>query len=219
MTTSVRWGEGDREIQDALSYAVGHRIRVEILTALHEVESASAMELARTVRQPLSTVSHHVSELLKSDSISVERTEKVRSVEQRFYRLHSPLFVSDSEWAKMSVAERQKTCGTVLQSLMAEALAAFGAGRIAADPRQVTCWAWFNVDARGRAEIAEEQLRSWQRLEEIEAEAGARCAESGERPTTILVSSLGFERVRPTSGPAPRPPEYDPRRIGRDQAG
>jgi hypothetical protein len=28
MTTSVQGGEGDREIQDALSYAVGHRIRV-----------------------------------------------------------------------------------------------------------------------------------------------------------------------------------------------
>jgi DNA-binding transcriptional ArsR family regulator len=187
---------------------VGHRIRVEILTALHEVESASAMELARIVRQPLSTVTHHIRELLKSDSICVERTEKVRSVDQRFYSLLSPIYVGNEEWAGMSEAERQKTCGTVLQSLMAEALAAFGAGKIAADPKQVTCWAWFNVDEQGRTAIAEEQIRSWRRLDEIEEEASARCAESGAERSTILVSSLGFERVRPAASPPPRPEKY-----------
>jgi DNA-binding transcriptional ArsR family regulator len=216
MTTSASDGKGSRTIQDALSYAIGHRIRVEILTALHEVESASAMELARIVRQPLSTVTHHVSELLKSDSICIVKTEKVRSVEQRFYSLNSPIYVSDEEWEGMSEEERQKACGTVLQSLMAETLAAFGAGKIASDPRQVTCWAWFNVDEQGRTDIAEEQIRSWRRFDEIEREAGARCAESGEGRATILVSSLGFERVRPAASPPPRPEEYD-RQLDRDQ--
>jgi DNA-binding transcriptional ArsR family regulator len=213
MTTSVQRGEGDREIQDALSYAVGHRIRVEILTVLHEVESASAKELARIVRQPLSTVTHHVSELLKSDSICVERTEKVRSVDQRFYTLRSPIFVNDEEWAEMPEAERQRTCGTVLQSLMAEALAAFGAGKIASDPRQVTCWAWFNVDEQGRNDISAEQIRSWRRIEEIEKEARDRCSKSGEQPSTLLVASLGFERVRAAQSPTPRPPDYDGREL------
>jgi DNA-binding transcriptional ArsR family regulator len=217
MTSSVQWGEGDREIQDAVSYAVGHRIRVEILTVLHEVESASAMELARTVRQPLSTVTHHLSELLKSDSIRIERTEKVRSVEQRFYGLHSPLFVSDEEWEQMSEAERQTCCGIVLQSVMAEALAAFGAGKIASDPRQVTCWAWFNVDEEGRAAIAQEQIRSWQRIEQIAGEARARYGESGEEPSTILVSSLGFERVRPNTNRPPRPVAYEHGEPDRDE--
>jgi DNA-binding transcriptional ArsR family regulator len=217
MTTSVRDGKGDREIQDALSYAIGHRIRVEILTALHEKGSASAMELARIVHQPLSTVTHHVDELLKSGSIRVERTEKVRSVDQRFYSLLSPLLVDDEEWEEMTEEQRQETCGSVLQSLMAEALAAFGAGKIASDPRQVTCWAWFNVDAQGRSDIAEEQLRSWRRIGEIEKEASNRCAESGEERSTVLVSSLSFERVRPAAGPPPRPEEYERRLPGRDQ--
>jgi DNA-binding transcriptional ArsR family regulator len=218
MTTSASEGKGGREIQDAVSYAVSHRIRVEILTALHEVESASAMELARILRQPLSTVTHHVSELLKSGSIQVERTERVRSVEQRFYSLLSPLFVNDEEWEEMPEAERQKVCGAVLQSMIAEALAAYGAGKIAADARQVTCWAWFNVDERGRHDIAEEQIRSWQRIEEIEQEASARCAESGEEPATVLVGSLGFERIRAAESPPPRPKEYL-RRLGQGQDG
>jgi DNA-binding transcriptional ArsR family regulator len=213
MTTSASNGKGGRTIQDALSYSVGHRIRVEILTALHGLQSASAKELAQIVHQPLSTVTHHVDELLDSGAIRVERTEKVRSVEQRFYCLLSPIYVDNDEWAEMAEEERQETCRSVLQSVMAEALAAFGAGKIAADLQQVTYWAWFNVDEQGRTAIAQEQLRSWRRLDEIEKEANARCAESGEEQTTIFASSLGFERVRPAAGPPPRPEEYHRRQL------
>jgi len=219
MTTSVSDGKGGREIPDAVSYAVGHRIRVEILTALHEMESASATELARFVRQPLSTVTHHVEELLKSGSIRVDRTEKVRSVDQRFYRLLNPVYVSDEEWAELSERERQEVCRSLLQSVIAEALASFWAGKLTADPRHFISWAWFNVDVQGREDIAEEQIRSWQRIGEIEREASARCAESGEEPFSVLVSSLSFERGRNAPGPPPRPAGYERGRLGQDQEG
>lgn len=91
-------GKGARGFQGAVSYAIGHRIRVEILAALHE-GSASAVEL---------------------------------------------------------------------EAMMAEAL---------------------------------EQLRSWRRLEEIEARAAARCARSAANKTSVQVSSIGFER--PCSVPTP----------------
>jgi DNA-binding transcriptional ArsR family regulator len=216
MTTSVGDGKGDREIQDAVSYAIGHRIRIEILTVLHERADASAIELSRIVHQPLSTVTHHIGALLKSGSIQVERTEKVRSVEQRFYSLASLIYVSDEEWAEMSDAEREEVCRLLLQSIIAEALASFWAGEITADPRYFISWAWFNVDEQGRDDIAEEQIRSWQRIGEIEREATSRCAESGEKPFSLLVSSLSFNRVRDAPGRPPRPPGYRRRRLGRD---
>ena len=75
---------GEREVPDAVSYAIGHRIRVEILSALHELSD-----------------------------------------------------VSDEEWTEMSEEERQEITRWALQSLMAEALAAFWAGKITSDPRQV----------------------------------------------------------------------------------
>jgi DNA-binding transcriptional ArsR family regulator len=200
---------GERGVQDAVSYAVGHRIRVEILTALHEMRDASATELARIVHQPLSTVTHHIGELLKSGSVRVRKTEKVRSVEQRFYSVVNSLYVSDEEWGEMSEEERQETCRWALQSLMAEALAAFWAGKITSDPRQFVSWAWFNVDAQGRDDIADEQARSWRRIGEIEQEAAARCAENGREPFSLLVSSLSFDRARTAPGPHPRPPGFE----------
>ena len=217
MTTSVQQGNGNREIPDAIGYAIGHRIRVEILAVLHEYRSASATELRRIVHQPLSTVTHHIDELLKSGSIRIERTEKVRSVKQRFYSVVNPLYRSDEDVADMPEEERREICRVILQSLVAEALCSLWAGTLTSDPRQFLSWAWFNVDAQGRDEISDEQLRSWRRLDEIEKAAATRCAENGEEPFSVVVSSLSFERARTAPGPPPRPAEYDRRPTGLDQ--
>jgi DNA-binding transcriptional ArsR family regulator len=198
--STVEGEERSRGFQEAVSYAVGHRIRVEILVALHE-KSASSNELARIVHQPLSTVTHHVSELLKAGAIRVVRTEKVRSIEQRYYGVINPIFFDDEEMAKMPKEELQNLIRVLLQSMTAEALAAFWAGKLNSDPRLFICWAWFNVDEEGRAAISEEQDRCWQRFYEIEEEAAARCAEQGKEPFSVFVSGLSCERHRT----APRP--------------
>jgi DNA-binding transcriptional ArsR family regulator len=200
MTTSTENSDRARKIPEAVSYAVGHRVRIEIRAALHE-RSASAIELSRIVHQPLSTVTHHIKELLESGSIGVERTEKVRSVEQRYYNVPGPFFISDEEMWEETEEGRQECCRVILESIVAEALAGFWAGRLTSDPRVFLTWTWFNLDAQGRDEVADEQLRSWRRLEAIEAKAAARCARSGEAKTSVQVSSIGFERSRSVANP------------------
>ncbi len=196
MGTSIEQGEGGRGFQEAVSYAIGHRIRVEVIAALHDLGSASAVELSRVVHQPLSTVTHHVGELLKSGSIHIDRTEKVKSVNQHYYKLINPLFLSDEEMQELSEDERKEVCRILLQGLTAEALAAFWSGDLPNDPRLFLSWNWFNVDAKGRADIAGEQARSWRRIREIEEEAGERCAESGEEPFSLVVAGLSYPRWR-----------------------
>lgn len=200
MSVSGGGNERTRGFPDAVSYAVGHRVRVEILAVLHE-RDASANQLARSVRQPLSTVTHHVGELLKAGSIEVARTEKVRSVNQNFYRVAGSLLISDEEMEAMSEEARQEISMMVLQALTAEALAAFWSGKLTSDPRVCLLWSWFNVDRRAREEIADEQARSWERICEIRDESDARRAESGEDAVSVMVSALGFERCRTAPGP------------------
>jgi DNA-binding transcriptional ArsR family regulator len=190
----------DRSIEEAVSYAVGHRVRIEVLAALNE-RSYSAQELARVVHQPLSTVSHHVEELLKSGSIEVAKTEQVRNISQNFYRSVELPFFGDEEMAAMAPGARQEIYGVILQAVMAEALASFWAGKITADPRAVLAWRWFNVDEQGRRDIADEQARSWERVREIEAESTARRAGSGEDAQSIIVTLLGYERSRTSPNP------------------
>jgi DNA-binding transcriptional ArsR family regulator len=194
----------DRSIEEAVSYAVGHRVRIEVLAALNE-RSYSSAELSRVVRQPLSTVTHHIEELLKSGSIEVARTEKIRNIEQNFYRAVEIPFFSDEEMEAMPEMARREIYGLILQASMAEALASFWAGKITEDPRVMLAWRWFNVDAQGRAEIADEQARSWERLQEIEAASAARRSDSGEEAQSIIVTSLGYPRSRTSPTPPGTP--------------
>jgi DNA-binding transcriptional ArsR family regulator len=68
MGTPFEKVETSRSFEEAVSYAVGHRIRVEIIVALHDLDTASAIELSRIVHQPLSTVTHHLRELASASS-------------------------------------------------------------------------------------------------------------------------------------------------------
>lgn len=203
-TAAVRQGKGrSRSREEAVSYSVGHRIRIEILAALHE-GTYSANELARIVRQPLSKVTHHVEELLASGSIDIARTEKVGNISQNFYCVAKLPFYSEDDVAAMSTEERQVTAGLILQGSMAEALASLWAGKLSSDPRVMLAWNRINLDAQGREDLADEQARSWERMQEIEAEAATRRAESGEPAVTYVVTSLGYERSR-NSAPPPQP--------------
>lgn len=192
-----------RRIEEAVSYAVGHRIRIEMLSILNE-STHSADELSRMIRQPLSTVGYHIKELLYSRSIDIARTEQVRNVKQNFYRAIEIPFFSDEEMAAKTSEERQEIYGLILQASMAEALAAFWAGKVHNDPRTVMSWCWYNVDEQGREEIADEQAAHLERIGGIEARSISRAAESSEKTVSIIVTSLGYERSRAAAASARR---------------
>jgi hypothetical protein len=109
--------------------------------------------------------------------------------------------MSDEEMGAISEEARQEISMMVLQALTAEALAAFWNGKLTSDPRVCLLWSWFNVDRRGREEIADEQARSWQRISAIRDASDSRRAESGEEAVSVMVSALGFERCRTAPGP------------------
>jgi DNA-binding transcriptional ArsR family regulator len=205
--TTARPGQGSRSVEETVSYAVGHRIRIEILAALNEA-TRSPDELARIIRQPLSKLSHHIRELVEAGSIEVARTAQVRNTIQHFYRAVAVAYHSDEEHAALSPGERQATYGVILQAIMAESLASFWAEKMIHDPRIWLSWHWFNVDTEGREAIADEQARHWARVQEIEAESTARRIESNEEATSIIVASMGFERCK--TSPTPPPPVGNP---------
>jgi DNA-binding transcriptional ArsR family regulator len=188
-------GENSRSVEEAVSYAVGHRIRIEILAALHE-GPASAKELARIVHLPLSNISHHVEELHAAGSIDIARTEQVGNIRQNFYCVVQLPYYSDEDIAAMTGDERQVLAGIILQAVAAEALASLWAGKLRGDPRVMLAWNRVTLDEQGRSDLADEQARSWIRMMEIEVESTNRRVESRERGTTYVIASLGFERSR-----------------------
>jgi DNA-binding transcriptional ArsR family regulator len=202
----ARTGQNRKSIEEVLAYAMGHRIRVYVLSVLNE-GTYSPDEIARIIDEPLTRVSHHINELADAGSIEIAKTVKRRNAVQHYYRAVEMPYYSDEEIAAMTPQQRQVTIGLTLQCMTAEVMAAFWAGKLHSDPRVWLSWRWFNVDAQGREEIADEQARSWKRVREIEAESINRCATSGEEDTSIIVAQLGFERER--TSPTPPTPLAD----------
>lgn len=201
MKTTVRAGQRGKSIEEVVAYALGHRIRVQVLGILSE-GTYSPDELARIIDEPLNKVSHHIKELLDAGSIELAKVEKVRNVDQHYYRAIQMPFYTDEEVAAMTPHQRQVGSGLILQYMMAEAMSALWAGKLRDDPRVWLAWRWFNVDAQGRNDIADEQQRSWDRMQEIEAESTNRRATTGEEAVSIIVADMGYERART----APEPP-------------
>lgn len=183
-----------QKLEEALSYALGHRIRIEILCLLNEGVHSTA-ELADRMPWSLPVVSYHVKELLKKRSIEVARVKKIRNVEQHFYRAIELPEVDDEEAAKLSPAVKQEYAAVILQAVLAECLNAFRAAKLT-EPNVRMMWRWFNLDKEGRQEFADEQRESWERLHEIEARSINRQAESGEQGKSIIGVTLGFARSR-----------------------
>jgi DNA-binding transcriptional ArsR family regulator len=141
-------------------------------------------------------IKHHLKELLDEGSIELAYSKRVGNMIQHYYRAVEMSFYSDEEIEALRPEERQAFAGVILQAVMAEALAALWAGKMADDPRIWLSWRWFHVDARGREDLADEQARHWERVRECEAESTNRCAKSGEPTKSIIVASLGHIRCR-----------------------
>lgn len=185
-----------RTVEDAVNYALGHGVRVDILCYLNEAPR-SPSELATLLSLPLSKVEHHIKELLASKSIELAHVkEGAGNTKEHFYRaVEIPFFTDEEMWAK-PFEVRQEIYGLILQSSVAEALAAFRAGKVSSDPQVCMAWRWFNLDAQGRKDMAAENARSWNRRMEIEAESAGRRAETGEEGASVIVSLLAHERAR-----------------------
>ena len=197
--------EGGRTVEEAVSYAVGHRIRIEILAALHE-GPASPKELSRIVHQPLSNITHHIEKLFQAGSIDIAHTEPVGNITQTFYCMVELPYYSDKDIAAMTQHERQVLAAIILQAVAAEAMASLWAGKLHSDPRVMLAWNRIRLDEQGRVDLADEQARSWKRMMEIEAESTSRRIESGDPGITHVITSLGYERSR-TEAPEPGGPK------------
>ncbi|HET7445325.1 MAG TPA: winged helix-turn-helix domain-containing protein [Solirubrobacterales bacterium] len=193
--TPLRPGQRKKTIEEVVSYALGHRIRVHILIVLNEGTFTPA-QIARIIDEPLNQVSNHIRELVDAGSIELAKTEQVRNATLHYYRAVEMPYYSDEEYAAMTPQERQVTIGLVVQSAIAEIMAALWGGRLPDDPRLWLAWDWFNVDKQGREDIADEQEGSWGRLRDIEIEATNRRAKTGEEAQSIIVTQFGYVRAR-----------------------
>jgi DNA-binding transcriptional ArsR family regulator len=181
-------------IEEVVQYALGHKIRVNILIVLNDGVYTAA-QLAEIIGEPLNNVSNHLRKMLDDGAIEIAKEERKGNVVQYWYKAVEVPYYSQEAAEGMTPLQQQVTVGAIVQAGTAELLAALYAGTLR-NPRSVLFWHWYNVDERGREELEAENVRYLERVREIEAEATDRRARSGEGSTSMLVSLSVFERAR-----------------------
>jgi DNA-binding transcriptional ArsR family regulator len=191
-----RPGQRGKRIEERIAYALGHRVRIEILRKLLTEGPQTADDIAETIGESRQNVHHHLKELLDGGMIEIAKVEKRRNADLHYFcALEQGTF--DRETLEGMTAEQQRElAGMVVQHALAELMAALGAGKLSDDPRVCLMWNWLHLDPEGREALHTEQEQFWKRIEEIEAEAISRSAESGEPTISYIVSQWGFERAK-----------------------
>lgn len=192
--TTARRLHQPKQIEEVVQYALGHRIRVQILIVLNE-GIFTAAQLSRIVGEPLNNVSNHLRKMLDDGSIEIAREERKSNVVSYWYKaVEIPCYSQEAAEA-MTPLQQQMTVGAIFQSGTAEVLAALYAGTLR-DPKSVLYWDWYHVDQEGREALEAENDRYLERVREIEAESANRRAQSGEESTSMLLNLAVFERAR-----------------------
>ena len=183
-----------KRIEEAVVYAVGHRLRVHILIMLNE-GSYTLTDLAELIGEPPNKVHKHLGRMLEDGSVEVARKEVEGNITRYWYRAVETQEYQQHEFEELPYFARQNIAGAILQSGTAEVMAGFYDGKLA-DPRACCYWDWYNLDAKGREDAEALNLRYLNELREIECESTNRAAESGEETTSMLLHNMFFERPR-----------------------
>lgn len=184
-----------RTIEEAVTNSIAHRLRIEILAALHEHPS-TAIELARILGQPVGLLSHHVRQLVNDGSIEIARRRYIRNLAQPVYTVIKLPCYDSEDWRRLSPEERQVTSAVALRAAMAESLTSLWAGKLHSDDSLMLAWKPVVLTPSARVALTNEQKRSWERVCEIEREATTRLKANDQSGKLHIVTLLSFERSR-----------------------
>ncbi|HET7416089.1 MAG TPA: winged helix-turn-helix domain-containing protein [Solirubrobacterales bacterium] len=183
-----------KRIEEAVQYALAHKIRLEILVILNEGCFTNA-EIAELLGLEAKYISNHVLRMLEDGSIEIAKQEQRRGTMVYWYRAVELPEYSKEEAEGLTEMELQLIAGVVVQSATAELMAALNKGTLAS-ARAILSWDLYSVDSQGRTDIEVEVERHLERLKEIQCESVNRVAVSKGNTTSMIVSAFAFERAR-----------------------
>jgi DNA-binding transcriptional ArsR family regulator len=198
-----------KRIEEVVQFTLSHQFRVEILILLNQA-SYTASELHELTGISMQSISGHIKRMLAAGSIEVAKQEERRGTNVYWYRAIEIPEYSQEEAEALTEKERQIIAGWVIQSGMAETMAALWKGNLA-NPRTILHWSWYTFDAQGRTDAEAANARHLEEIREIECESLNRIATTKEKPVSMIVSLFSFVRARRAPRPLSRSQKCDPR--------
>jgi DNA-binding transcriptional ArsR family regulator len=191
---------------DAPSYPVGHRLRLESLIILHERES-SAADIAEMLGEDVRVVTNHLRDLYDAGCIEFVGHKGDGNIKKAVYRAITRPLISDEEYEELGLEERHEINGVAVQWILAECLSSYRNNKMDGDEALCLITDASPLDAEGRVELRDLLTASWngesgdadsalKSAQEIAAKAANRMAKSGEDGKTVVVTLMAFERGR-----------------------
>lgn len=183
-------------VEQIVAKAFAHPLRVQILITLNE-KVASPNMLAQQLDESLNLVAYHVRVLEKYDCIELVDTKQRRGATEHFYRATRRQLLSDDQWAKMPASLRPGMAAAIIKSIFEDIEVASKGGTLEEIDDAHVSRTPMVLDQKGWSDVADLLAGGLDRLLEIQTEASARIAESGEPGVLAKVHLLHFKSPSP----------------------
>jgi DNA-binding transcriptional ArsR family regulator len=184
--------------------ALGHPLRMRVLTFIAERGEASPVEMSRALDVRLATVSHHTRVLRDSGLVELSHTRPRRGAVEHYYRAVAAPFLDDDQWELLPIPARRQVSAQLFRNVFEDAAAAGRQGGFDDATAHIARRA-LDLDERGRRDLSKAVLALLKQAEVIQERSdkrrrAARPDDPGAHPSELAI--LHFV----TSDPRARPP-------------
>lgn len=178
-------------METTLAAIVAHPTRARAFTILTE-RTASPVEIAQEIGKDVGHVGYHVRKLQQLNLIELVDERPVRGAVEHFYRATVRPYVSEEEFAKQTVAEREVFTRHTLQFHVADIARALDAHTFDARPNRALLRTPMVVDEEGFQELADLHDEMYERTLEIQARSAERLVGEPDSASINTVSATMF---------------------------
>lgn len=190
----------EASLNDQFSLVISSEITVKAMILIAD-DVKSPKEVGERLEISTSKASHHLKKLERLGLAELVDERDVGGAIQHFYRAVIRPIVSDEDWAKLSIRERQLYSVWIVQLILADAAKSFDAELFDVFANRHLSRAPLLVDEEGVAEVAAIQNKALHDSFEVVARATARRIESGEKGINLLSAMMCFALPEPSDGP------------------
>jgi DNA-binding transcriptional ArsR family regulator len=193
-------------VEASVLKALGHPLRMRLLTFVTESGEASPVEMSRAFDVPLATVSHHTRVLRDLGYIELSRTEQRRGAVEHYYRALAAPFLDDEHWEMLPTPARRRVSAHLLRQVFTDAAAAGESGGFDAAGAHIARL-MLDLDARGWRDLSRAVLMLLRRAEAIQARSDARRGSERVRDEDSCPSELAILHFAAAEQPGSRAAE------------
>jgi DNA-binding transcriptional ArsR family regulator len=180
-------------IDQRMVKSIAHPTRMRILTLLNQ-KTASPVELAENLGEPLGNVSYHVRILLELGSIELVNTVPRRGALEHYYRAVERPWFNAADWQRLPESARRSVSDTVLAQVWKEIGEATKEGLFDARADRHLSRTTLLLDGQGWEQVRQLLDEALERVLEIQREAAVRLADpaSQEDATSSAVVFMHY---------------------------